>query len=206
VSRIDFAVDIKKPIDWFHDRAFAKFKAIASDYRADRKRGGLQGFYLGSGNELFAIYDKAYEITARRTYRLVEPEFLGSLSRLELRQRAGKVKHKEFMGLSLYISERVFKNLSFFEIQPRTPKEEWKADRLREKMKGIGFQNAKLALSKDGNFSKTYGPILVRHPLSDEIDEINRGDLARFFATEDKEAAPNEGQADLPLENQNEKP
>jgi hypothetical protein len=149
ISRIDLAVDIPIPIIDIFTSIKVKFKRDSSVFK---EKGNITGIEIGSGNELFCIYDKAYERIRVRKYKKIEPR-AGILTRFEVRLKNQKVPYKSFSDISYYSNFYPFGKLTFYKLKSELPKKLLQAGEFAD---SFGMNNLVKMLSSGNNFNKTY--------------------------------------------------
>ena len=164
ISRIDLAVDLNIPIFDVYTSVSIKHKRNKTCYR---EGGRVTGFDVGSNNELFCIYDKAYERVRACKYTKKNTN-TNTLTRFEARLKNQKVPFNSISEIKLYKDHYPFTNLTFYKLKDDLPK---RLEGAKNFSDTLGMNSLIKQLSKSNNFRKSNSKYLERTNLEQVLKD-----------------------------------
>lgn len=180
ITRIDHAVDLELPIEEVFQSFKVKYKQNGKTHHEKcHKRGVLTGFYIGSGHEIFCVYDKAYQLNKKKLTPL-KGQISGVKTRIEIRHVKKKIAHTDLLTLPSYLHFPPFKNVEYLELNESNANQP-KQDALRTLIGTNGLQETFLILNKQNNFKRNYSSYFNNINFKDRLNTIYWENLSHFL-------------------------
>jgi hypothetical protein len=170
ISRLDFAVDVKIPIEAINGMLLVPRKRARMEYAEGKD---LTGIYYGRPPEILTVYDKALKSGCS-----------GPLTRLEMRVTKHKIPIDTLEDLPLLMTHEPFVSLKFIDTKNPTEFEgnrHQKASFLREHLQILGATGAYKLLNKHHNFNRCFKGILKKQEDIPDLDQLFQQNLKSFF-------------------------
>lgn len=182
IQRIDHAADFDINVVDAFESVRMKHKRNVKTF-GDYQAGRLTGFMNGSKNEIFTVYDKAFEqksLTFRPTSFKRVKSFSQDLimTRFELRQKFKKVPFKSVKDLPFLASYNPFKDIEVYNLKAGSKEDI--GDFMRQN-KLHGLQNMYQQFNKYNNFKRDYAKYFESSNLPEQLRDIYRANLGHFF-------------------------
>jgi hypothetical protein len=139
-----------------------KYKRNKTCYR---EAGSVTGFDVGTGNELFCIYDKAYERVRSCKYSK-KTSITNTVTRFEARLKNQKIPFKSIHQLKEYLEYYPFSNLVFYGLKDELPQ---RLEGAKDFAYNFGMNSLVKKLSSGNNFKKTYLKWFEETPIEEQL-------------------------------------
>lgn len=181
IQRMDLAADYEIPIGQAFESIRVKYKRNMKTF-GDYRSQGLTGFYAGSKDEVFAVYDKAFEQRTKAfkptSFKKIKGAHPYVLTRFELRQKYKMIPVRTLRELPFLLAYNPFENIQGLELRDNLSQA---YEPFKRRTALIGLQNVYRELNKQNNFKRDQFKHFKESDLPEVLRRIYRENLGHYF-------------------------